>query len=179
MSKQKIVIKLGIPNAKNRSKAMQLASKFVGVSKVGITGDGKDRLEVEGEGVDTVRLVNYLRNKVCRSADIVKVEVKDKKDEKKPEEPPYYCWPNYYYCPPPPPPPPLPKTLPTLFSPSLSFHLHSNGGPTRPAKLLVLVSTIFIRYFAILLKYSPPPLPWPPSTLSNSSAPTTTTTRRC
>lgn len=75
---------------------------FAGVSKVGITGDGKDRLEVEGEGVDTVRLVNYLRNKVC-SADIVKVEVKDKKDEKKPEEPPYYCWPNYYYCPPPPP----------------------------------------------------------------------------
>lgn len=69
---------------------------------MGITGDGKDRLEVEGEGVDTVRLVNYLRNKVC-SADIVKVEVKDKKDEKKPEEPPYYCWPNYYYCPPPPP----------------------------------------------------------------------------
>lgn len=27
---QKIVIKLGVPNAKNRSKAMQLASKFVG-----------------------------------------------------------------------------------------------------------------------------------------------------
>ncbi|XP_008669289.1 heavy metal-associated isoprenylated plant protein 47 isoform X1 [Zea mays] len=107
MSKQKIVIKLGVPNAKNRSKAMQLASKFVGVSKVGITGDGKDRLEVEGEGVDTVLLVNYLRKKVCRSADIVKVEVKDKKDEKKPEEPPYYCWPNYYYCPPPPPPLPM------------------------------------------------------------------------
>lgn len=80
---------------------------FAGVSKVGITGDGKDRLEVEGEGVDTVLLVNYLRKKVCRSADIVKVEVKDKKDEKKPEEPPYYCWPNYYYCPPPPPPLPM------------------------------------------------------------------------
>jgi hypothetical protein len=27
---QKIVIKLGVPNAKNRSKAIQLASKFVG-----------------------------------------------------------------------------------------------------------------------------------------------------
>ena len=52
-----------------------------------------------------------------------------------------------------PPPPPPPKTLPS--SPPSLLHLYSNGSPTRPTKLLVLESTLFIRYLATLLK--PPP----------------------
>ncbi|WVZ86041.1 hypothetical protein U9M48_032884 [Paspalum notatum var. saurae] len=79
---------------------MQLAAKAAGVSSVGITGDGKDQLEVAGEGVDTVCLVRCLRKKVCR-ADIVKMEEvkgeKKKEEEKKPE-----WWPAYYRPPPPP-----------------------------------------------------------------------------
>jgi len=71
---------------------------------MGVTGDGRDQLEVVGDGVDTVCLVKCLRRKLGH-ADILKVEeVKDKKpEEKKPEEPkiiadpPPYCYPGYYY----------------------------------------------------------------------------------
>uniref|UniRef100_A0A804MEW0 Copper transport protein family n=1 Tax=Zea mays TaxID=4577 RepID=A0A804MEW0_MAIZE len=70
--KQKIVIKVCMPCDKCRSKAMGLAA-IEGVSKIGITGDGRDQLEVEGDDIDTVCLVNCLRKKVGR-ADIVKVK---------------------------------------------------------------------------------------------------------
>ncbi|PWZ39812.1 Heavy metal-associated isoprenylated plant protein 46 [Zea mays] len=60
--KQKIVIKVCMPCDKCRSKAMGLAAK-AGVSKMGITGDGRDQLEVEGDDIDTVCLVNCLRKK--------------------------------------------------------------------------------------------------------------------
>ena len=71
---------------------------------MGVTGAGRDQLEVVGDGVDTVCLVKCLRRKLGQ-ADILKVEeVKDKKpEEKKPEEPkiiadpPPYCYPGYYY----------------------------------------------------------------------------------
>ncbi|CAL5026967.1 unnamed protein product [Urochloa decumbens] len=96
---QKIVIKLGMPSAKNRAKAMVLAAKVHGVSSVAITGNDKDQLEVVGVGVDTVCLVTCLRKKVLSRADIVLVEeAKDKKKEKKqPEELPEWWWPGYYY----------------------------------------------------------------------------------
>ncbi|AQK44184.1 ATFP4 [Zea mays] len=81
MSKQKSVIRLGVPNDKNRSKAMQMASKFVGVNSVGIAGDAKDRLEVVGESVDITCMINLLRKKVCRADIVVVEEVKDKKKE--------------------------------------------------------------------------------------------------
>uniref|UniRef100_A0A804RIS2 HMA domain-containing protein n=1 Tax=Zea mays TaxID=4577 RepID=A0A804RIS2_MAIZE len=77
MSKQKSVIRLGVPNDKNRSKAMQMASKFVGVNSVGIAGDAKDRLEVVGESVDITCMINLLRKKVCRADIVVVEEVKD------------------------------------------------------------------------------------------------------
>jgi hypothetical protein len=74
---------------------------------MGVTGDGKDQLEVVGDGVDTVCLVKCLRKKLGH-ADILKVEeVKDKKPEekKKPEEPKVVDLPPYhhhgYYLPPP------------------------------------------------------------------------------
>jgi len=100
---QKIVIRLSMASDKCRSKAMVLAAKADGVSKMGITGDGKDQLEVEGDGIDTVCLVNCLRKKIGH-ADIVKVE-EVKPEKKKPEEKqpevvplPYDWWyPNYYH----------------------------------------------------------------------------------
>ncbi|KAF8715029.1 hypothetical protein HU200_027575 [Digitaria exilis] len=60
-----------------------------GVGSVEITGDHKDRLEVVGEGVDIVCLVNCLRKKLCSTEIMVVEEVKEKKPEekKKPEEP--------------------------------------------------------------------------------------------
>jgi hypothetical protein len=97
-----------MPCDKCRSKAMGLAAK-AGVSKMGITGDGRDQLEVEGDDIDTVCLVNCLRKKVGR-ADIVKVEEVKPAEKKPPEEkekekpaeavPLPYCWypnPNYYH----------------------------------------------------------------------------------
>ncbi|CAL5031554.1 unnamed protein product [Urochloa decumbens] len=103
---------------------------YAGVSSVGITGEQKDRLEVIGEGIDVVCLVNRLREKVCVvskclrkpqlcHAEILLVEeVKEKKPEekkkpepekKKPEEPkpctcppPCRCAAGYYHWPLPP-----------------------------------------------------------------------------
>ncbi|CAN6228477.1 unnamed protein product [Urochloa humidicola] len=102
--KQKIVIKVSMSSEKSRSKAMELVARANGVSSMGVTGDGKDQLEVVGDGIDTVCLVKCLRRKIGH-ADILKVEeVKDKKAEekKKPEEPkvvdpPPYYYPGYYY----------------------------------------------------------------------------------
>ncbi|RCV34046.1 hypothetical protein SETIT_7G131400v2 [Setaria italica] len=83
MSKQKIVIKATMSNAKSRAQAMVLASKANGVGSVGITGDLKDQLEVVGVGIDIACLVRCLRKKL-RYAEIVKVEeVKDKPEEEK------------------------------------------------------------------------------------------------
>ncbi|KAF8703397.1 hypothetical protein HU200_032200 [Digitaria exilis] len=110
---QKIVIKMSMATEKTRSKAMALVAKADGmrrararVSSMGVTGDGKDQLEVVGDGIDSVCLVQCLRKKIGH-ADIVKVEeVKpEKKEEKKPEEkkpePLPYWW-YYHYHPAPP-----------------------------------------------------------------------------
>ncbi|CAL5068356.1 unnamed protein product [Urochloa decumbens] len=82
-----------MPNAKSRADAMALAAKASGVSSVGITGDQKDRLEVVGEGIDVVCLVNLLREKkpclvkclrkpqFCHADILLVEEVKDKKKE--------------------------------------------------------------------------------------------------
>jgi len=102
--KQKIVIKVSMASEKSRSRAMELVARADGVSSMGVTGAGRDQLEVVGDFVDTVCLVKCLRRKLGQ-ADILKVEeVKDKKpEEKKPEEPkiiadpPPYYYPGYYY----------------------------------------------------------------------------------
>uniref|UniRef100_A0A0E0KRQ1 HMA domain-containing protein n=1 Tax=Oryza punctata TaxID=4537 RepID=A0A0E0KRQ1_ORYPU len=88
LSQQKIVIKVSMPCGKCRSKAMSLVAGARGVNSVEVTGDGKDRLQVVGDGVDPVCLVTCLRKKIGY-AEIVQVEeVKEKKPEppKKPEE---------------------------------------------------------------------------------------------
>jgi hypothetical protein len=51
---------------------------------VEITGDDKDKLEVVGDGVDTVCLASCLRRKLSH-ADILQVE--EVKDNKPPDEP--------------------------------------------------------------------------------------------
>ncbi|GJN27323.1 hypothetical protein PR202_gb15337 [Eleusine coracana subsp. coracana] len=86
--KKKIVIKVLMKCEcdKCRKKALGIAASAHGVISVGITGDAKDRLEVVGDGVDSVCLVRCLRRKFCH-AEIVQVEeVKENKPEKKPEK---------------------------------------------------------------------------------------------
>jgi hypothetical protein len=46
---------------------------------MGVTGDGKDRLEVVGDDIDTVCLVKCLRKKVGHAKILQMDEVKDKK----------------------------------------------------------------------------------------------------
>ncbi|KAG2566809.1 heavy metal-associated isoprenylated plant protein 47-like [Panicum virgatum] len=108
MAKHKIVIKVTMPSAKSRARAMVLAAKTNGVISIAIAGDLKDRLEVVGEGIDITCLVHRLRKKVCCHADILKVEeVKDKKppeEKKKPPEPcgcpaPCLCAAAYHHTP--------------------------------------------------------------------------------
>ncbi|KAL6845829.1 hypothetical protein ACP4OV_024404 [Aristida adscensionis] len=125
--KQKIVVKVSMPCERSRSKAMAIAARADGVVSMGITGDARDRLEVVGDGVDSVCLVSCLRRKLGHAEILQVEEVKDKKpaDEKKPaaaEEkkklgeptaqplavhPPPQWYPGYYYHhhhhPPPPP----------------------------------------------------------------------------
>ncbi|KAL0399062.1 UNVERIFIED_CONTAM: Heavy metal-associated isoprenylated plant protein 47 [Sesamum radiatum] len=72
---------------KSKSKAMKIAVAMQGVSSV-IVGKDNDRLEVIGEGVDSVCLAKSLRKKFC-FADIVSI------GEEKPPPP--------SNCPPPPP----------------------------------------------------------------------------
>ncbi|PAN38609.1 hypothetical protein PAHAL_7G184600 [Panicum hallii] len=89
MTKYKIVIKVTMPNAKSRVRAMVVAAKTNGVISIAIAGDLKDRLEVVGEGIDITCLVHCLRKKL-RHAEVLKVEeVKDKPPEKK--KPPEPC----------------------------------------------------------------------------------------
>ncbi|KAL6845831.1 hypothetical protein ACP4OV_024406 [Aristida adscensionis] len=102
--KQKIVIRVSMSCEKSRSKAMALVARADGVSSMGVTGDGRDRLEVVGDGIDPVCLVNYLRKKVGRAEILQVEEVKEKKPEekKKPDESkdeplPYYYYPGYYH----------------------------------------------------------------------------------
>ncbi|CAN6179422.1 unnamed protein product [Urochloa humidicola] len=110
--KQKIVIQVTMPDARSRSRAMEVAAKANGVSTIGITGDHKDRLEVVGEGIDIICLVTCLRKKLCHAEILQVAEVKPeekKKEEKKPEEPkpctcpgPCGCAGGYCYPQPPP-----------------------------------------------------------------------------
>ncbi|KAL5215721.1 hypothetical protein ABZP36_007122 [Zizania latifolia] len=77
-----------MPCEKMRSRAMELVAGAPGVSSVAVTGDDKDRLEVIGDGVDSVCLVRCLRKKIGHAC-IVQVEVvKDKKPGKDEPKPP-------------------------------------------------------------------------------------------
>ncbi|KAF7009592.1 hypothetical protein CFC21_024108 [Triticum aestivum] len=108
---QRMVIRVSMPCDKCRSKAMELAAKTTGVISIKIAGDYTDRLEVVGDGVDVVCLVNRLHKKLGRAVILEVEEVIDKKpdpDEKKPKKceqkshvPALQCYPGYYHyhCP--------------------------------------------------------------------------------
>jgi hypothetical protein len=70
---------------------------------MGVTSDSKDRLEVVGDGVDSVCLVKCLRKKLGQANILQVEEVKDKKAEEKKPEPPKieyqapYWYPTYSY----------------------------------------------------------------------------------
>ncbi|CAN6268183.1 unnamed protein product [Urochloa humidicola] len=79
-----------------------------------ITGDGRDKLEVVGDGVDAVSLVSCLRRKLGHAEILQVEEVNDNKlvldgnettkepddtaPEPEPVEPPPQCCLGYYYC---------------------------------------------------------------------------------
>ncbi|KAL6908104.1 hypothetical protein ACP4OV_002274 [Aristida adscensionis] len=84
--KQKIVFRVSMMSEKARIKALQYAARADGVSSLGITGDGRDWLEVVGEGVDPVGLLYGLRRRLG-AAEILQVEeVKEQEVEEEEEE---------------------------------------------------------------------------------------------
>ncbi|TVU23631.1 hypothetical protein EJB05_26007, partial [Eragrostis curvula] len=63
---------------RSRSKAFSLAAKMSGVQSMtmGFTGDGRDRLEVAGIGINAVALVCCLRKKIGHATILMGEEVK-------------------------------------------------------------------------------------------------------
>ncbi|CAN6559110.1 unnamed protein product [Malus baccata var. baccata] len=70
----KIVVKVPMHCDKCRRKALKIAARAQGVSKVSIEGENKDLVEVIGDDVDSVCLTRSLRKKFGCSCDLVKVE---------------------------------------------------------------------------------------------------------
>ncbi|XP_050138678.1 heavy metal-associated isoprenylated plant protein 47-like [Malus sylvestris] len=70
----KIVVKVPMHCDKCRRKALKIAARAQGVSKVSIEGENKDLVEVIGDDVDSVCLTRSLRKKLGCSCTIVKVE---------------------------------------------------------------------------------------------------------
>jgi len=79
---QKIVIKVQMSCDKGRSKAMAVVAATGGVDSVALDGEGRDKVVVVGEGVDSVKLTSALRKKVG-PAHLLQVG-EAKKDDKKP-----------------------------------------------------------------------------------------------
>ncbi|XP_021906006.1 heavy metal-associated isoprenylated plant protein 47-like [Carica papaya] len=104
--KQKIVIKVEVKCDKCRIKALTVAADSDGVTSMGFEGEGKDRLVVIGEGVDSVKLTERLRKKNVYATIETVEEVKPPKPEEKKEEKPLPAPPP---SPPPPPPPCQPQ----------------------------------------------------------------------
>ncbi|XP_004979955.1 uncharacterized protein LOC101785879 isoform X3 [Setaria italica] len=77
--KQKIVIRVEMTCARRRTTAMQLVAATPGVDSVALAGDARDQLVVVGHGVDPVRLVTALRNKVG-PANLLQVGAEAKKE---------------------------------------------------------------------------------------------------
>ncbi|KAJ4724685.1 Heavy metal-associated domain containing protein [Melia azedarach] len=92
---QKIVIKVQMPCGKCRSRAMEIAVKMDGVSKVEIKGTEKDELVVTGDQVDSVKLTRKLRKKLGIFATISSVEEEKKEEKKEGKKEEILHW--YYY----------------------------------------------------------------------------------
>ncbi|KAM1472706.1 hypothetical protein ACFX2I_028919 [Malus domestica] len=74
VQQMKIVVKVPMHCDKCRRKAMKIAARAQGASKVSIEGANKDLVEVIGDDVDSVCLTRSLRKKFGCSCDLVKVE---------------------------------------------------------------------------------------------------------
>ncbi|XP_048424919.1 heavy metal-associated isoprenylated plant protein 41-like [Pyrus x bretschneideri] len=83
MMQQKIVMKVHLSSEKLRTKALKIAAVAKGVSKVSIDAE-KEQREVNGDGVDSMRLTMSLRKKLGHATKLSVEEVKGKTDEKKP-----------------------------------------------------------------------------------------------
>ncbi|XP_020109108.1 uncharacterized protein LOC109724637 [Ananas comosus] len=80
MVKQKMVLKLSMEDPKKRSKALQIAAGFTGVTSTSLEGD---RIVVVGDGVDPVTLTAALRKRMGYAELISVAVVEEKKEEKK------------------------------------------------------------------------------------------------
>ncbi|KAJ0988193.1 hypothetical protein J5N97_006549 [Dioscorea zingiberensis] len=107
MGKQKMVLRLTMEDDKKRSKAMQIAVSLNGVISAGLEGEGKDKLVVVGDGVDSIKLTMALRKKMGHVVELLSVaaveEKKDNKSEgdaKKQQQPPQPPAMIPYYYPP-------------------------------------------------------------------------------
>ncbi|XP_021287408.1 heavy metal-associated isoprenylated plant protein 47-like [Herrania umbratica] len=79
--KQKIIIKVSMHCSKCRTKAMKIASVADGVTSVALHGPEKDKLMIEGDGVDAACLTSSLRKKLCHASLEIVEEVKEKNEE--------------------------------------------------------------------------------------------------
>ncbi|KAF9669664.1 hypothetical protein SADUNF_Sadunf14G0130700 [Salix dunnii] len=92
--KQEIVIKVTVNGPKSRSKALQIAVGLSGVESAGLGGQDKSQIEVVGDGVDAVELVNLLRKKVGYAELASVAAVGEKKDVNESAAQPV-VWPMY------------------------------------------------------------------------------------
>ncbi|GLT57567.1 hypothetical protein SLA2020_305330 [Shorea laevis] len=102
MLQQKIVIKVSMPCDKCRTKAMKIAAAAEGVTSVAFQGEDRDRLLIEGDGVDAACLTESLRKKLCHATleTVEEIKPKEEKEEKKEEEKPAPCPIAYCHQPP-------------------------------------------------------------------------------
>ncbi|TYH75113.1 hypothetical protein ES332_D05G451000v1 [Gossypium tomentosum] len=100
--KQKMVLKVQMNCEKCRTQALTIAAATQGVISMAIQGKEKD--ELVGDGVDSVKLTRCLRKKLHHATILTIEEIKEekkeeKKDEKKDDEkytsPYYVCYPPY------------------------------------------------------------------------------------
>ncbi|KAJ8748147.1 hypothetical protein K2173_000555 [Erythroxylum novogranatense] len=91
---QKLVINVTFNGNKSRSKAMKIAVGFAAVESVAIGGEGKNKIEVVGDGVDAVKLTSLLRKRVGYAV-LETVAPVEKKEEKKPAPPPLQIQPSW------------------------------------------------------------------------------------
>ncbi|KAK3004433.1 hypothetical protein RJ639_020044, partial [Escallonia herrerae] len=82
---QKVVIEVSMNDQKSRSKAMKIAVGSNGVESAALKGEGKNQLEVVGDGIDAVVLTTLLRKNVGFAV-LVSVGPDKKDDEKKDTE---------------------------------------------------------------------------------------------
>ncbi|GLT56984.1 hypothetical protein SLA2020_299930 [Shorea laevis] len=86
MVQQKIVIKVSMNCDKCRTKALKIAAGAEGVTSVALQGPDKDKLVVEGDGVDAACLTKSLRKKLCHAILETVEKVKPKEEKKKEPE---------------------------------------------------------------------------------------------